>query len=163
LCSTHTLCKYWTWILIAKHSTIHAMVCQIRILTVLVRKTNPCLPIPLRRWRADLLPEEVTCSGHGRSGFAPNFPVKETRPRSRTDPIDRVQRCLAPTSTDQSWNHDSLAEAKRSWIISHVHLAYNPSFSAYFFSQNSIFLSQQISQQCFSAGLSAQPNEDCFL
>jgi hypothetical protein len=40
----------------------------------------------------------------------------------------------------------------------HVHSAYNLSFSAYFFSRNSIFLSQQISQQCFSAGLSAQPN-----
>jgi hypothetical protein len=39
-----------------------------------------------------------------------------------------------------------------------VHPAYNPSFSACFFSRNSIFLSQQISQQCFSAGLSAQPN-----
>jgi hypothetical protein len=35
-----------------------------------------------------------------------------------------------------------------------VHPAYNPSFSACFFSRNSIFLSQQISQQCFSAGLS---------
>jgi hypothetical protein len=31
--------------------------------------------------------------------------------------------------------------------------AYNPYFSAYFFSQNSILLSQQISQPCFSAGL----------
>jgi hypothetical protein len=39
-----------------------------------------------------------------------------------------------------------------------VHPVYNPSFSARFFSRNSIFLSQQISQQCFSAGLSAQPN-----
>jgi hypothetical protein len=39
-----------------------------------------------------------------------------------------------------------------------VHPAYNPSFLACFFSRNSIFLSQQISQQCFSAGLSAQPN-----
>jgi hypothetical protein len=39
-----------------------------------------------------------------------------------------------------------------------VHPAYNPSFLAYFFSRNSIFLSQEISQQCFSAGLSAQPN-----
>jgi hypothetical protein len=39
-----------------------------------------------------------------------------------------------------------------------VHPAYNPSFSACFFNQNIIFLSQQISQQCFSAGLSAQPN-----
>jgi hypothetical protein len=39
-----------------------------------------------------------------------------------------------------------------------VHLAYNPSFSACFFNRNSIFLSQQIGQQCFSAGLSAQPN-----
>jgi hypothetical protein len=39
-----------------------------------------------------------------------------------------------------------------------VHSAYNPSFSACFFSRNNIFLSQQISQQCFSAGLSAQPN-----
>jgi hypothetical protein len=42
--------------------------------------------------------------------------------------------------------------------IGHVHPVYNPYFSAYFFSQNSVFLSQQISQQCFSAGLSAQPN-----
>jgi hypothetical protein len=39
-----------------------------------------------------------------------------------------------------------------------VHPAYNPYFSACFFSRNNIFLSQQISQQCFSAGLSAQPN-----
>jgi hypothetical protein len=45
------------------------------------------------------------------------------------------------------------------WIdeISHfyspVYLAYNPSFSACFFSRNNIFLSQKISQQCFSAGL----------
>jgi hypothetical protein len=47
------------------------------------------------------------------------------------------------------------------WKLGHedsVHPAYNPSFSACFFSRNSIFLSQQISQQCFSAGLSAQPN-----
>jgi hypothetical protein len=43
-------------------------------------------------------------------------------------------------------------------IYDHVHLAYNPSFSAWFFSGNIIFLSQQISQQCFSAGLLAQPN-----
>jgi hypothetical protein len=40
----------------------------------------------------------------------------------------------------------------------HVHPAYNPYFSACFFSQNNIFLSQQINQPCFSAGLSAQPN-----
>jgi hypothetical protein len=39
-----------------------------------------------------------------------------------------------------------------------VHPAYNPYFSACFFSWNSVFLSQQINQQCFSAGLSAQPN-----
>jgi hypothetical protein len=39
-----------------------------------------------------------------------------------------------------------------------VHPAYNPYFSACFFNQNSVFLSQQINQQCFSAGLSAQPN-----
>jgi hypothetical protein len=39
-----------------------------------------------------------------------------------------------------------------------VHPAYNSSFSACFFSRNSIFLSQQISQRCFSADLSAQPN-----
>jgi hypothetical protein len=39
-----------------------------------------------------------------------------------------------------------------------VHLAYNSSFSACFFSRNNIFLSQQISQQCFSVGLSIQPN-----
>jgi hypothetical protein len=34
-----------------------------------------------------------------------------------------------------------------------IHLAYNPSYSACFFSRNSIFLSQKISQQCFSAVL----------
>jgi hypothetical protein len=39
-----------------------------------------------------------------------------------------------------------------------VHSAYNSSFSVCFFNRNNIFLSQQISQQCFSAGLSAQPN-----
>jgi hypothetical protein len=32
-------------------------------------------------------------------------------------------------------------------------------FQLVFFSQNSVFLSQQINQQCFSVGLSAQPNE----
>jgi hypothetical protein len=42
--------------------------------------------------------------------------------------------------------------------IEPVHLAYKPSFSAYFFNRNNIFLSQQINQQYFSAGLSAQPN-----
>jgi hypothetical protein len=35
-----------------------------------------------------------------------------------------------------------------------VILAYNLSFLVYFFSRNSMFLSQQISQQCFSASLS---------
>jgi hypothetical protein len=35
-----------------------------------------------------------------------------------------------------------------------VHLSYSPYFSACFFSRNSVFLSQQISQQCFSI----QPN-----
>jgi hypothetical protein len=40
----------------------------------------------------------------------------------------------------------------------HVHPLYNPSFSACFFSQNSVFLSQQTNQQYFSAGLSTQPN-----
>jgi hypothetical protein len=34
-----------------------------------------------------------------------------------------------------------------------VHLAYNPSYLTCFFSRNSIFLSQNISQQCFLAGL----------
>jgi hypothetical protein len=43
-------------------------------------------------------------------------------------------------------------------LLGPVHPAYNMFFSACFFSWNSIFLSQQISQQCFSAGLSAQPN-----
>jgi hypothetical protein len=33
-----------------------------------------------------------------------------------------------------------------------VHPAYNPYFSACFFSRNNIFLSQQISQQYFSYG-----------
>jgi hypothetical protein len=46
-----------------------------------------------------------------------------------------------------------------SWLgAGPVHPAYNPYFSAcFFFSRNSIFLSQQISQQCFLASLSAQP------
>jgi hypothetical protein len=43
-------------------------------------------------------------------------------------------------------------------IIDPVHPPYNLSFSACFFSRNSIFLSQQTSRQCFLAGLSAQPN-----
>jgi hypothetical protein len=34
-----------------------------------------------------------------------------------------------------------------------VHLAYNSSYSACFFSRNNIFLSKKISQQCFSADL----------
>jgi hypothetical protein len=34
-------------------------------------------------------------------------------------------------------------------------------FQLVFFSRNSIFLSQQISQQYFSVGLSAQPNGAC--
>jgi hypothetical protein len=42
--------------------------------------------------------------------------------------------------------------------VGHVHSAYNSFFSACFFRQNNIFLSQQISQQCFSAGSSAQLN-----
>jgi hypothetical protein len=37
--------------------------------------------------------------------------------------------------------------------IDPVHLAYNPSYLACFFSRNNILLSQKISQQCFSAGL----------
>jgi hypothetical protein len=40
-------------------------------------------------------------------------------------------------------------------VFSPVHPAYNPYFSSCFFSRNSVFLSRQISQQCFSAGLSA--------
>jgi hypothetical protein len=39
----------------------------------------------------------------------------------------------------------------------HVHSAYNPSFSACFFSRNSIFLTTN-HPTVFSAGLSAQPN-----
>jgi hypothetical protein len=39
-----------------------------------------------------------------------------------------------------------------------VHPAYNPYFLACFFNQNSVFLSQQINQQYFLVGLSAQPN-----
>jgi hypothetical protein len=42
------------------------------------------------------------------------------------------------------------------FIYGSVHPAYNPPFSAC--SQNNIFLSQRISQQCFLVGLSAQPN-----
>jgi hypothetical protein len=47
--------------------------------------------------------------------------------------------------------------------IGHVHSAYNMYFSACFLSRNSVFLSQQINQQCFLAGLSAQPNGAIFL
>jgi hypothetical protein len=40
-----------------------------------------------------------------------------------------------------------------------VHMSYNPYFLAcFFFSWNRVFLSQEISQQYFSAGLSTQPN-----
>jgi hypothetical protein len=56
-----------------------------------------------------------------------------------------------------------VSEAQPNIYLGHAHPAYNPSFSACFFSQNSIFLSQQISQQCFSAGLLAQPNEALIL
>jgi hypothetical protein len=48
------------------------------------------------------------------------------------------------TSTTMSETHYQL------W---HVHLAYNPFYLACFFSRNSIFLSQKISQRCFSADL----------
>jgi hypothetical protein len=47
---------------------------------------------------------------------------------------------------------------KATCVIGSVHPTYNPYFSACFFSRNSIFLSQQLSQQCFSVGLTAQPN-----
>jgi hypothetical protein len=50
------------------------------------------------------------------------------------------------SSSQQECNQDS------------VHPAYNPYFSACFFSRNSVFLSQQISQQYFSTGLSTHPN-----
>jgi hypothetical protein len=40
-----------------------------------------------------------------------------------------------------------------------VYPAYNPYFSVCFFNWNNIFFSPEISQQYFSAGLSAQPNE----
>jgi hypothetical protein len=43
-------------------------------------------------------------------------------------------------------------------IIGHVHPAYNSYFLACFFSRNNVFLSQQINQHYFSAGLLAQPN-----
>jgi hypothetical protein len=39
-----------------------------------------------------------------------------------------------------------------------VQSAYNLYFSAYFFSRNSVFLSQKISQNSVSACFSAQPN-----
>jgi hypothetical protein len=61
-----------------------------------------------------------------------------------------------------SWSHGVTAHLTLVHTEQHnagpVHPAYNPSFSACFFSRNGIFLSQQISQQYFSAGLSAQPN-----
>jgi hypothetical protein len=67
------------------------------------------------------------------------------------------------TSTHSSINQATCCDAffllaDFDLVMGPVHSAYNPSFSAYFFSQNSIFLSQQIRQQCFSAGLSAQQN-----
>jgi hypothetical protein len=42
--------------------------------------------------------------------------------------------------------------------VGSVHPAYNPSFIACFSARTVFFLSQQISQQRFSADLSAQPN-----
>jgi hypothetical protein len=65
-------------------------------------------------------------------------------------------------SATQSWSKDDVV---RTYIDANgsVHPAYNSSFSTCFFSRNNIFLSQQISQRCFSAGLSAEPNGANFI
>jgi hypothetical protein len=64
----------------------------------------------------------------------------------------RVQRMAcagagSPSVAAWVWHHANTND------IGPVHLAYNPSYSACFFSRNSIFLSQKISQPCFSVGL----------
>jgi hypothetical protein len=66
-------------------------------------------------------------------------------------------RTKATTTTKEELHKLLLLLQKRNRIsrkIHPVHPAYNPYFSACFFSRNSIFLSHQISQRCFSAGLS---------
>jgi hypothetical protein len=73
--------------------------------------------------------------------------------------IPRSSLWLAQIESNVSYTsqrqYSQLAQIFRRWP---VHPAYNPSFLTCFFSRNSVFLSQQIIQRCFSAGLSAQPN-----
>ena len=44
-------------------------------------------------------------------------------------------------------------------IIGHVTFSYNPYFLAYFFNQNSVFLSQQISRNSISTCFFSEANE----
>jgi hypothetical protein len=88
---------------------------------------------------------------------------KKGRPDSTSPRIEwwshRVRSLSCKWTDGLAWHKSEATSGERIVKIKEfVHLAYNPSFSACFFSQNSIFLSQQISQQCFSASLSAQPN-----
>jgi hypothetical protein len=62
-------------------------------------------------------------------------------------------REIARTKNTSSLGDYRTRERDQLSTIGPVHLAYNPSYSACFFSRNNIFLSQKISQQCFSAGL----------
>jgi hypothetical protein len=69
--------------------------------------------------------------------------------------INLVTLCLIAASSNTDKNYINLLKFrwKHHTYYGPVHLAYNPSYLACFFSRNSIFLSQKISQQCFSAGL----------
>jgi hypothetical protein len=60
------------------------------------------------------------------------------------------KQCLAEVGASMKITRKKYSESVN---FGPVHLAYNPSYLACFFSRNSILLSQKISQQCFSAGL----------
>jgi hypothetical protein len=74
------------------------------------------------------------------------------------EPSTECGHCISVVQGPAQPTTSTVAQKRRYHFIDHVHPAYNPSFSVCFFSWNSIFLSQHISQQYFSAGLSAQPN-----
>jgi hypothetical protein len=91
------------------------------------------------------------------------------------DPYKDIKKCMqwgcffpiaghGRSSSKGGREEEEIDEGQRCHFTSHgyvygpVHPAYNPYFSTCFFSQNSVFLSQQINQSCFSVDLSAQPN-----
>jgi hypothetical protein len=98
--------------------------------------------------------------------MAPLFQGQSNSQRKQTGEINLGYRYIRQTILDQALIPPLFREEILDQTVikdslcdeGSVYSAYNPSFSACFFSGNSIFLSQQISQQCFSTGLSAQPN-----